>query len=59
MLHVVFSVMKNNRPYTLSSTKRRPDICHSTLRVHPDREDSLGVRMRAHGSDAVLLSLDA
>ena len=30
-----------------------------TVRVHPYRDDSLGVRMRAQGNDAVLLSLDA
>ncbi len=30
-----------------------------TVRVHPYREDSLGVRMRAQGKDEVLLSLDA
>jgi hypothetical protein len=30
-----------------------------TVRVHPGREDSLGVRMRAQGCDAVLCSLEA
>ena len=32
---------------------------YMTVRVHPGGDDSLGVRMRAQGSDAVLLSLDA
>jgi beta-fructofuranosidase len=42
----IIEVFANNRRYM-------------TVRVHPDRDDSLGVRMRAQGSDAVLLSLDA
>ena len=32
---------------------------YMTVRVHPSREDSLGVRLRAQGSDAILVSLDA
>ncbi len=42
----ILEVFVNNRRYL-------------TVRVHPDRDDSLGVRMRAQGNDAVLLSLDA
>ena len=42
----IIEVFVNNRRYM-------------TVRVHPSREDSLGVRMRAQGKDAVLLSLDA
>ncbi len=42
----ILEVFVNNRRYL-------------AVRVHPDREDSRGVRMRAQGKDAVLLSLDA
>ena len=42
----ILEVFVNNRRYL-------------TVRVHPDRDDSLGVRMRAQGRDAVLLSMDA
>jgi len=42
----IVEVFANNRRYM-------------TVRVHPSREDSLGVRMRAQGSDATLVSLDA
>ena len=42
----IIEVFANNRRYM-------------TVRVHPYREDSLGVRLRAQGKDAVLLSLDA
>jgi beta-fructofuranosidase len=42
----ILEVFVNNRRYL-------------TVRVHPDRDDSRGVRMRAQGKDAVLLSLDA
>ena len=41
----IVEIFANNRRYM-------------TVRVHPSREDSLGVRMRAHGSDALLRSLD-
>ena len=42
----ILEVFANNRRYM-------------ALRVHPFRDDSLGVRFRAQGNDAVLLSLDA
>ena len=42
----ILEVFANNRRYM-------------TVRVHPGGDDSLGVGMRAQGSDAVLLSLDA
>ena len=42
----IVEVFANNRRYL-------------TVRVHPDRDDSLGVQVRAQGKDAVLLSLDA
>ncbi|MBT4977524.1 MAG: hypothetical protein HOM86_09295, partial [Gemmatimonadetes bacterium] len=34
------------------------DRRYMTLRVHPGREDSLGVSIRAQGSDAILHYLD-
>ena len=41
----ILEVFANNRRYM-------------TVRVHPGRDDSVGVRMRAQGSDALLISLD-
>ena len=41
----ILEIFANNRRYM-------------TVRVHPGRDDSLGVSLRAQGSDALLCSLD-